>query len=719
MARPNPGYGTGNGQLPNNNLNSNSNQNSSNNNLQPRNSNNSDQTNNEQNQNKQDQNNQARQQENGQKRNDGGNSRFADLDRLRNRGPADLGSIGGKNDGGTSKQSPFDDLDNDKDKDDYSGDSDNKDSKNPDKSDNDLDGDSDNKKSDNSNDSDDPNSDLDDQNSKDNNSDNQNPISKMLDKLKEPLAKGKHKHFGDFLNDAKRRHGDDDSPGQRAKNLLQKILRLIKRLIQLFKIYTEALRLFMLFKMVMLLQTLASWALNVLNFVITFVVSLWTAAVGFLGTIGASIMAFLMGGFILVIAGLIAGLFGWFSQMQQQQRAAQEYYQICVVQHGHDNPEDDGPNAGGGSGGDWTKKGTKAYKNAKAVFDAFINRGFSGTAAAAVVGWVQSEGGFSIIDRAQGHFGDTEKDNGVSEGVEPIGGGAGIFQFTPYDKFAPLGSKKWLSAKAQIDFVLKSIKSGDWNTQYSNGLSIKEFAKSSGSPAPIWKGWDGYERGNEQAVAAAAPTKKADMKTAYRVFHGSKYSFNAHKYNKFMGSGASNGGVTDTNEAADSDSSKGIDPRCGNIKNHNDDDDTVSNDIVKTAQKEIDAGKHTGGGKYLSWFGGFPAGTSWCAIFVSWVLHHTKGYEYVPKNASVAGFASYFKAHHEYKSYTERPKPGWIIMFDWSGGHNPTDHIGIVKAVHGNKITTLEGNNGDQTVEKTYNTVGGKDIAGYGVLKKK
>lgn len=647
------------------------------------------------------------------------NSPFSDLDKLRNHGPADLGSLGGENDGGSNSnaKSPFDQDENDKsDSDESSKDKSSENDSDDPNSDLDKDG-----KDGKNSDSDDPNSDLDQdtQDSDDEQDDSKNPLEKLMDKLKGPLAKKKGKHFSDFLKASKRKHRNEN-PGQKAKNLLQKLLRLLRRLWQLFKIYTEALRLFLLFKMLMLLQTLANWALSVLNMVITFVISLWTAAVTFFGTIGASILAFLMGGFVLIVAGLIAGALAWFSQWQQQQRAQQEYYQICVVQHGYKNPADDPANVKGGSGGAWTKKGTKAYKNAKGVFDAFIKHGFSGTAAAAVVGWIQSEGGFQLIDRAQGHYGTSEKENGIAYGVSPSpsGSGAGMYQFTPYWKFHKIGDKKWLNASLQTNFVLKCVKNGDWNNGYSGGLSIRQFAKSSGSPVPIWRGWDGYERGDEKAVTAPSTIakKKADEKTAYKLFHGSKYSFNSSKFNKYMSGGKSNGGVTETNEAADTNSDDGKDPRCGKPKK-DDDDGPSSSQIVNTAAKEVKAGKHVGGHKYWSWYG-FNSRVEWCACFVSWVVHHTKGYEYVPKNASVANWASYLKSHHEYRSWKSKPKPGWIIMFNWGHTHNPTDHIGIVEKVKNGRVYTLEGNNDNSTKHSSY-PLHGADIAGYGALKKK
>ncbi|MFU1595751.1 CHAP domain-containing protein, partial [Streptococcus dysgalactiae] len=52
---------------------------------------------------------------------------------------------------------------------------------------------------------------------------------------------------------------------------------------------------------------------------------------------------------------------------------------------------------------DWTKKGSIANITAGKVFDAWVTKGLSGASAAGIVGWVNSEGGFAMIGRAEGH----------------------------------------------------------------------------------------------------------------------------------------------------------------------------------------------------------------------------------------------------------------------------------------------------------------------------
>ena len=192
--------------------------------------------------------------------------------------------------------------------------------------------------------------------------------------------------------------------------------------------------------------------------------------------------------------------------------------------------------ASGGTGGDWTKPGTKAYNNAKSTFDAWTQKvGTSGAAAAGIVGWINTEGGWGIVDRAEGHVGtDDESKAGVSEGVVPIpsgnykDGGAGVYQFTPYTKYAPLRDPKWLDMAAQTEFVAKSIKSGDWIAGHDltgGNHSFMQFAHES-DPKNACKEWNAYERGASWAISKALPGKLADAETAYKIFGGANISAN-------------------------------------------------------------------------------------------------------------------------------------------------------------------------------------------------
>lgn len=161
--------------------------------------------------------------------------------------------------------------------------------------------------------------------------------------------------------------------------------------------------------------------------------------------------------------------------------------------------------------GDWTNEGSTAYSNAQRVWTYWQGKGFSGAAISGILGNIAKEGGFTIVDRAQGHFGDDENGNGISAGVEPIGGGGGLYQFTPYTKFAPLRNGKWLDLDAQNQFV--------WDSEVKSASWLQSYGKSK-DPVEASRDWfKYYERG-----ASYAQEKDVAATSAYQLFGGANIS---------------------------------------------------------------------------------------------------------------------------------------------------------------------------------------------------
>jgi cell wall-associated NlpC family hydrolase len=229
----------------------------------------------------------------------------------------------------------------------------------------------------------------------------------------------------------------------------------------------------------------------------------------------------------------------------------------------------------GGSAGAWTKKGSLEYNHAKGIWDAWANKGFSGNSVAGIIGCLANEGGFSIYDRAEGHYGPDEKTNGISEGVEPGGnGGGGPYQFTKYTKYAPLKSKDWLDIDKQTEFV--------WNSEIKNGvsaldkrhISLKEMATASTPEDGAFNWADGYERGRGMGDRNNAGVKKRmkDARTAYELFGGEKIKANSALW------GASGGAQT------------------GSSKEDSD------NDNCSTSTSDSDSGIITAAKKFIGYF---------------------------------------------------------------------------------------------------------------------
>ena len=203
-----------------------------------------------------------------------------------------------------------------------------------------------------------------------------------------------------------------------------------------------------------------------------------------------------------------------------------------------------GTSSAAASDADWTKEGTTAHKNAKDVWTAWTNAGVSGTSASGLVGWVNSEGGFDIIGRAEGHYGGG-KENSIAHGAVPIPGGTGysvggggIYQFTPYTKYAPLNDPKWEDGTVMTQFVINQLP-GDWNPAHDlsgKNQTFEQWAQQE-NIADAALGWNAYERGDTAYIRN--DQKIADAKRADAVFNKAKVKFDRAKYEKNFGSSKS------------------------------------------------------------------------------------------------------------------------------------------------------------------------------------
>ncbi len=147
----------------------------------------------------------------------------------------------------------------------------------------------------------------------------------------------------------------------------------------------------------------------------------------------------------------------------------------------------------------------------------------------------------------------------------------------------------------------------------------------------------------------------------------------------------------------------------------------------KTRQNLYDKTANAGQNNYTKYWNDMAPGMQgqpWCQAFVNWcfkqaygddakkLLCVNDGWSYYTPTA-----AGYFKTSGQW--VTKDPKPGDIVYFKNS---SRICHVGIVKSVSGNRITTIEGNtsgasgvvaNGGGVCEKTYGLPHDR-IAGFG-----
>lgn len=125
--------------------------------------------------------------------------------------------------------------------------------------------------------------------------------------------------------------------------------------------------------------------------------------------------------------------------------------------------------------------------------------------------------------------------------------------------------------------------------------------------------------------------------------------------------------------------------------------------IIAIATKEIGVSEYpptSNNVKYNTWFYGHEvsgASYPWCATFICWLF---KGTGLVPKTASCANMLEYFEVNNQ---IVKTPKAGDLVFFKYSTNNRRTNHVGLVIAVNGDAITTIEGN-----TSKTSQDNGGK-----------
>ena len=205
--------------------------------------------------------------------------------------------------------------------------------------------------------------------------------------------------------------------------------------------------------------------------------------------------------------------------------------------------------------GSWTEEGSTAYNNAKIIFDTWVDAGLSGAAAAGIVGWINTEGGFEMFGRAEGHFSNSLEEASLAYGNLPVvsrptyptgsnglqQGGGGVYQFTPYDKYAPLGSPDWEDPVKMHDYLFSifrdELTSSAWIPQGGNDMtgeetSFEDFAQET-DPERATLMWNAYERANQDHVDPEQ--KKSDARFAYEAFGGANYTFDAERFEATFG----------------------------------------------------------------------------------------------------------------------------------------------------------------------------------------
>lgn len=147
------------------------------------------------------------------------------------------------------------------------------------------------------------------------------------------------------------------------------------------------------------------------------------------------------------------------------------------------------------------------------------------------------------------------------------------------------------------------------------------------------------------------------------------------------------------------------------------------NKVIETANGQV--GYREGGNNYNKYAAeldplkvtyGNKQNMAWCGEFVLWVFYKCFGIDKAlemlcsPKPTGIPLCSSGAKYFKDAGRWSNSPSVGAVIFFYIGGGIN---HTGIVTAINGTTITTVEGNSSDAVSRRVY-TANDSRIAGYG-----
>ena len=142
----------------------------------------------------------------------------------------------------------------------------------------------------------------------------------------------------------------------------------------------------------------------------------------------------------------------------------------------------------------------------------------------------------------------------------------------------------------------------------------------------------------------------------------------------------------------------------------------TSNEIIAKAKAEIgtkESPANSNNVKYNTWYYGNPvSGDAYpgCCTFITWLLQNEQ--RLCLKTASCATLYDWFSSRNQ---IVKDPQPGDIVFFKYKTNNRKTNHVGLVIAVTGKSVRTIEGNtsvtsndNGGSVMERlrTSNIVG-------------
>lgn len=327
------------------------------------------------------------------------------------------------------------------------------------------------------------------------------------------------------------------------------------------------------------------------------------------------------------------------------------YKSSCIT--GDGDSDSDSDSVSGGTAGDWTKKGSKAYNNAKIIFDTLTKKvGFGGAGAAGAVAVAIRESGLR------------------PDAKNPSGGVAGLFQWSGWNGNHTNGHR--ITAGGFIDGH------SDSDLTVSNEMKLmryeldhgwKKVKESAGRATDPEAGAMAWSQDYEGVSLSDGQTKinptKADARKIYVMFGGDKISPSSAL------AGASGTALSGDDGATSS--------KCGQA----DDSGSANGNIVKVAKallgyftyQQLHGTQYIGSVEHPD-----KNGVTDCSGFV-WLVLAKAGYK-VPANMAwnTSTMAADARGDHKYLKQVsaENAKAGDIVIVNTGGGTGSSGHTAIL-----------------------------------------
>lgn len=351
--------------------------------------------------------------------------------------------------------------------------------------------------------------------------------------------------------------------------------------------------------------------------------------------------------------------------------------------------------------------GLTGKTNEQKIWNYLIEHGLSPAGVAGIMGNLNAESALkanNLEDRVERRLGMTDAqytkavDNGSYANFAKDGGGYGLAQWTYHTRKAALKAHadarkvSIADVEMQLDFLMKELSEsyGGLLNTLKTATSVKTasdaFLTQFERPANVGEAVKEQRAGFSQSYF----NKYAGTGTAAALSTGS--SGPRYTAKKLIAIAAAEIGY---HEKA---SNSSLDDKAAN---------SGSNNWTKFARDLAAAG----------YYNGSKNGYAWCDVFVDWCFFRlteknaTKAQEIECQTGPLGASCLYSRQYYQQQGrLSTTPQPGDQVFFQQGGN---IVHTGIVEAVNGNTITTIEGNSSDQVARRSY-SLGNSYVKDFG-----